>query len=97
MVFSQDLDPWVVKDQFLLSLMRIALHHQKFVNRWIVQTARLSIELEGESLVFTHLQGEPLIGGGRQQPLQSLEKLEKYKSGRKRHLMVALSFPKMFI
>jgi hypothetical protein len=37
------------------------------------------------------------FGGGRQQPFQSLERLEKYKGGRKHHPQVALSLPKMFI
>jgi len=34
--------------------------------------------------------------GGRQQPLQSLEKLRKYKGGSRRHEMAALPSPKMW-
>jgi hypothetical protein len=35
--------------------------------------------------------------GGRQQPLQSLDKLKYYRGGRKCHHPLALSFPRMFI
>jgi len=36
------------------------------------------------------------LRGGRQQPHQSLSKFEKYNGGRKHHLMVVLSLPKIF-
>ncbi len=48
-------------------------------------------------IMAKELRVNPLRGGGGQQPLQSLEKFKKYKGGRKRHLMVALSLPKMFM
>jgi hypothetical protein len=33
--------------------------------------------------------------GGRQQPHQTLKKFNKYKGGKKHHMMVTLSTPKM--
>ncbi len=42
-----------------------------------------------------HCRVNPLWGG-RQQPLQSLEKLRKYKGGSKRHEMAASPSPKIW-
>jgi hypothetical protein len=51
--------------------------------------------MQNSAVVFHVLRVNPLRGG-RQQPHESLSKFEKYNGGRKRHLMVALSLPKIF-
>ncbi len=77
---------WNVDRTITAGLLRISFH-DCFVQ--VMQQVGPALESRASIRV------NPLRGG-RPQPLQSLSEREKYRGGRKRHRMVALSLPKIF-